>query len=107
LSAFVAHRATQGMSARTRANELSHLRAALVQVGKQGLARNPAYSNRALGVERGSRIGTKQPLSDAAIRAFQGRMDRLARPGIGADQSDPSCTENPPSEAQTGSRRRA
>ena len=23
------------------------------------------------------------------------------------DQSDPSCTENPPSEAQTGSRRRA
>lgn len=79
LAAFVVHRATQGMSARTRANELSHLRAVLVQIGKQGLARNPAYSNRALGVERGSRIGTKQPLSDVAIRAFQGRMDRLAR----------------------------
>ena len=84
LAAFVAHRAAQGMSARTRANELSHLRAVLVQIGKQGLARNPAYSNRALGIERGSRIGTKQPLSDPAIRAFQERMDRLARPGIGA-----------------------
>jgi hypothetical protein len=32
-------------------------------MGKQGLARNPAYSNAALGIERGVRIGTKQPLS--------------------------------------------
>jgi hypothetical protein len=59
------------------------LRSVLVQIGKQGLARNPAYSNRALGIERGSRIGTKQPLSDEAIRAFQGRMGQLDRPGIG------------------------
>lgn len=84
LAAFIAHRATQVVSARTRANELSHLRAVLVQIGKQGLARNPAYSNRALGVERGSRIGTKQPLSDAAIRAFQERMENRGRPGIAA-----------------------
>jgi hypothetical protein len=83
LQAFAAHRALQGTKARTRANELSHLRSVLVQIGKQGLARNPAYSNRALGIERGSRIGTKQPLSDEAIRAFQGRMGQLARPGIG------------------------
>jgi hypothetical protein len=59
------------------------LRSVLVQIGKQGLARNPAYSNRALGIERGSRIGTKQPLSDEAIRAFQERMGQLDRPGIG------------------------
>ena len=84
LAAFAAHRAVQGRSARTRANELSHLRAVLMQIGKQGLARNPAYSNQSLGIERGSRIGTKQPLSDVAIRAFQERMNRLARPGIGA-----------------------
>jgi len=83
LQAFAAHRALQGTKARTRVNELSHLRSVLVQIGKQGLARNPAYSNRALGIERGSRIGTKQPLSDEAIRAFQGRMGQLARPGIG------------------------
>jgi len=84
LQAFVGHRALQGIGARTRANELSHLRSVLVQIGKQGLARNPAYSNRALGIERSSRIGSKRPLSDEAIRAFQKRMDQLGRPGIGA-----------------------
>jgi hypothetical protein len=84
LQAFAAHRALQGIGARTRANELSHLRSVLVQIGKQGLARNPAYSNQALGIERGSRIGTKQPLSDEAIRAFQSRMEQLGRPAIGA-----------------------
>jgi site-specific recombinase XerD len=84
LQAFVSERAAQGISARTRANELSHLRAVLVQIGKQGLARNPAYSNRALGIERSSRVGTKQPLSDDAIQAFQRRMAQLERPGIGA-----------------------
>jgi hypothetical protein len=83
LQAFAAHRAGEGISARTRANELSHLRAVLVHIGKQGLARNPAYSNRALGIERGSRIGTKQPLSDAAIVDFRERMAQLGRPGIG------------------------
>ena len=84
LQVFAQHRATQGISTRTRANELSHLRAVLVHVGKQGLARNPAYSNQALGLGRGSRVGTKQPLSDAAIHAFQERMALLGRPGISA-----------------------
>src|SRR6185437_15169396 len=83
LQAFAAHRVLQGISARTRANELSHLRSVLVQIGKQGLARNPAYGNRALGIERGTRIGTKQPLSDEALRSFQERMEQLGRPGIG------------------------
>ncbi|WP_414717551.1 integrase domain-containing protein [Steroidobacter sp.] len=46
--------------------------------------RSPAYSNRSLGIPQGSRIGTKQPLSDAKIRAFQERMERLGRPKIGA-----------------------
>jgi hypothetical protein len=84
LQAFVGARAAQGMSPRTCANEMSHLRAALCQVGKQGLARNPAYSNAALGIERGVRIGTKQPLSDSAIQAFQDRMASLGRPSLGA-----------------------
>jgi hypothetical protein len=56
----------------------------LIQIGKQGLARNPSYSNQALSIERGSRIGTKQPLTDEAIRAFQQRMEQLGRPAIGA-----------------------
>lgn len=83
LQAFATHRAVHGIGARTRANELSHLRAVLVHIGKQGLARNPAYSNQALNIERGSRVGTKQPLSDAAITAFRERMAQLGRPGIG------------------------
>jgi hypothetical protein len=61
---------------------MSHLRAVLIHCGKEGLARNPGYSNKALGIERGSRIGTKQPLSDAAVRGFQEQMDRLDRHGI-------------------------
>jgi AraC-like DNA-binding protein len=67
-----------------RANEPSHLRSVLVQIGKQGLARNAAYNNRALGIERSSRIGTKRSLPGEAIRTFRERMERLGRPGIGA-----------------------
>lgn len=84
LQAFTQRRTSDGISPRTLANEMSHLRAVLKHVDKQGLARNPAYNNRALGIGRGSRLGTKQPLSDEAIRAFQQRMSRLGRPNIGA-----------------------
>lgn len=84
LQAFVEERSAEGISARTLANEVSHIRAVLVQIGKQGLARNPAFSNQALGMGRGSRVGTKQPLSDAAIQAFQDRMVQLDRPGMGS-----------------------
>jgi site-specific recombinase XerC len=84
LQAFVRHRLASGIASRTLAKEMSHLRAVLEHVGKQGLACNPAYSNRALGIPQGSRTGTKQPLSDAKIRAFQERMERLGRPEVGA-----------------------
>ena len=84
LQAYVQQRTSQGVSTRTLANEVSHLRAVLVQINKQGLARNSAYSNQALGIGRGSRIGTKQPLSNASIHAFQERMIELGRPGAGA-----------------------
>lgn len=63
---------------------MGHLRAVLRHIGKQGLADNPAYGNRALGIAQGSRKGTKEPLSDAEIRAFQERAERLGRPDIGA-----------------------
>jgi hypothetical protein len=83
LKAFVGCRLAQGVRSRTIANEMSHVRAVLVHCGKEGLARNPAYSNKALGIGRGSRIGTKEALSDAAIRGFQEQMDRRGRSGIG------------------------
>jgi hypothetical protein len=83
LQAFVECRLAQGVSGRTIANEMSHVRAVLIHCGKEGLARNPGYSNKALGIGGGSRIGTKQPLSDTAIRGFQEQMDRLGRSAIG------------------------
>jgi len=83
LQAFVDCRAAQGVSGRSIANEMSHVRAVLIHCGKEGLARNPAYSNKALGIGRGSRIGTKEPLSDTAIRGFQEQMDRRGRSAIG------------------------
>jgi hypothetical protein len=83
LQAFAAHRAGEGISARTRANELSHLRAVIVHIGKQGLRAIPPTTIAALSIERGSRVGTKRPLSDAAIVDFRERMAQLGRPGIG------------------------
>jgi site-specific recombinase XerD len=83
LKAFVRERATQGISPRTCANELSHLRAVLRHIGKEGFVRSAEWSNQALGIVGGRRIGTKQPLSDADIRAFQTRMQELGRSGIG------------------------
>jgi hypothetical protein len=84
LQAFVTRRTASGIRARTLANELSHLRAALVHVGKQGFVASPACSNRALGIGRGSRIGTKSPLRPAALNAFRDCMAELGRPGIGS-----------------------
>lgn len=83
VQAFVECRLAQGINSRTIANEMSHVRAVLIQCGKQGLARNPAYNNKALGIGRGSRVGTKEALSDAAIRGFQELMDRRGRSAIG------------------------
>lgn len=81
LTAFVAARVHEGISPRTLANQMSHIRAVLEHVGKSGLARNPEYSNRSLGIAQGSRIGTKEPLSDAALKGF--RDTTANRPGIG------------------------
>jgi len=82
LKAFVAARLHDGIGARTLANQMSHLRAVLEHVGKSGLARNAEYSNRALGIGQGTRIGTKAPLADQALSAFRERMTDAGRPGV-------------------------
>jgi integrase len=84
LEAYIRYRSEKGIGRRTLAKEMGHLRAVLRHIGKQGLADNPAYSNRALGIAQGSRKGTKEPLSDAEIRAFLERAERLGRPDMGA-----------------------
>lgn len=87
LKAFVAHRTASGIGARTLAKELSHLRAVLVHVGKQGFVASPACSNRALGVSQGSRIGTRSAMSNVALNGFRTSMAQLGRPGIAATMS--------------------
>jgi hypothetical protein len=118
LQAYIRYRSENGIVSRTLAKEMGHLRAVLRHVGKQGLADNPAYSNRSLGIAQGSRKGTKEPLSDAQIRAFQQRSDWAGRTWaqfwscsehLGFAKSKPSvpagairfsaCTANLPSEA--------
>jgi hypothetical protein len=84
LQAYIRYRSENGIGRRTLAKEMGHLRAVLRNIGKQGLADNPAYCNRALGIAKGSRKGTKEPLSDAELRAFQERAERLGRPDMGA-----------------------
>lgn len=83
LQSFIQRRNLQRIAPRTLDKEMSHLRAVLNHIDMEGLARHPGYSNRALGIARGSRLGTKQPLSDESLRAFQQRMDRLGRPNLG------------------------
>lgn len=82
LQAFVVHRTAQGINTRTLANELSHLRTALAHEGKHGFLASPACTNQALGLGRGSRVGMKAPLSDAAFNTFRDEMSRLGRSGI-------------------------
>jgi len=69
LQAFVCHRLESGIAGRTVANETSHVRAVPKHVGKQAPARNPAYSNRSLGIPQGSRIEPSGRCPGSQIRA--------------------------------------
>ena len=83
ITAFVAQRRKDGVSDRTLANNMAHARTLLEFIGKAFLARDPAYSNEALGIGKGSRVGTKEPLSDKALEAFKAVMVAEGRHGIG------------------------
>lgn len=84
LVAFVAARKEAGVSNRTICNEMSHLRKALIAIGKAGLAKRPEYSNKALGIAGGSRIGTKQAMTDPTFQATVARLEALGRKGLAA-----------------------
>lgn len=55
----------QGLSKRTIANRLSHVRSAVTAVGKGQMLERKEASNRALGASGGSRIGAHKPMSNA------------------------------------------
>jgi integrase-like protein len=68
---------------RSLCNELSHLRAVLKHLKKFGIVRNPHYSNKALGIAGGSRMGTKTPLSEERLQEIIAIADGLYRRGFG------------------------
>lgn len=55
----------QGLSKRTIANRLSHVRSAVTSAGKGQMLERKEASNRALGASGGSRIGTHKPMSQS------------------------------------------
>lgn len=58
------------VSARTLANRLSHIRAVMDSAGKDKMLEQDRLSNAALGAAGGSRIGTKEAMTDAAYAEF-------------------------------------
>lgn len=83
LSTYVDYRKNEGVAIRTIQNELSHLRSAMRGCGKKDLADSPEASNRGLGVSGGSRIGTKEPLTNDQLSEVYKRSKRLQRVGMG------------------------
>lgn len=55
----------QGLSRRTIANRLSHVRSAVTAAGKGQMLKEKTASNKALGASGGSRIGTHKPMSQS------------------------------------------
>ena len=82
MTAFVAQRQKDGVSSRTLMNSMSHIRTMLEFIGKASLAKDPVYSNEVLGIGQGSRIGTKEPLTDKAQAEFKAAMLAEGRRGI-------------------------
>jgi integrase len=80
LSTYVESRIEDGISPRTLANEMSHLRAVVRDV----IANNPDLSNKALGIDGGSRIGSKTAVSDQEMRTWTDQARDLGRDGIAA-----------------------
>lgn len=64
----------RGLSPRTIANRLSHIRAALSSAGKAAMIKEPAAQNNALGVAGGSRIGTKTAMNESLFSEIKAAL---------------------------------
>lgn len=61
----------RGLSKRTIANRLSHVRSAVASVGKEQMLGRQELSNKSLGASGGSRIGTHKPMPEEKYQQFQ------------------------------------
>ena len=84
LRAYVAARQTESPSVRTLQNEVAHLRSVLRSAGKQAMANAPGLSNQALGINGGSRLGSKTAMSSEDYLTITERAEHQKRPGMAA-----------------------
>ena len=80
IEAYVESRIEDGVSVRTLQNEMSHIRATM----NPDKAQAPEYSNKALGIAGGSRIGSKTAVTADELRSWTDQARDLGREGIAA-----------------------
>lgn len=80
IEAYVESRIEDGVSPRTMQNELSHIRSVM----NPDRAQAPEMSNKALGIDGGSRIGTKTAVTTDELKAWTDKASGLGREGIAA-----------------------
>ncbi|PPC94856.1 MAG: DNA-binding protein [Methylotenera sp.] len=67
---YVEWRKKNDIAIRTIANEMAHLRSILRKAGRDKLANNPSLNNKSLGIDGGSRKGTKIPCPHSVFQNF-------------------------------------
>jgi len=65
IQSYIQHRLEQGISKRTLQNEMAAFRQVLRQSGRMKLADSPLLTNKALGIDKTCRDGTKSAIPDA------------------------------------------
>lgn len=80
VQAYVESRIEDGIGSRTLQNEMSHIRSVM----NPDRAQAPEMTNQALGVDGGSRIGSKTAVSDQEMRTWTDQARDLGRDGIAA-----------------------
>lgn len=70
IEAYIQHRLDEGISQRTLLNEMSAIRSVLKKAGRSKLWESERLSNASLGLSGASRIGNKEPISEARFREF-------------------------------------
>lgn len=84
LRLYAAHLNKSVKSVGTRQNRLSAIRVALIEAGKSSLARDPNYSNTALGLGVRCRDGTKTAASSEVFEVVKAKVADLDREWIAA-----------------------
>lgn len=78
IRAYIESRIKDGVSPRTMQNEMSHIRAVVRDV----IAHDPSLTNKSLGIDGGSRIGTKTAVTADELKSWTDKARELGRDGV-------------------------